>query len=139
MTDDRQPATDEDLALIDGWTAWVADHAEPAAVLDSHDAIMDHLTGLLAEDFIAEYGGEEFFAFGIVWGEALRMKNDGWKWVSIPTEEGRTLVLDVSADDSLADPQALVAPGHLMARRAGMTERQDPRMLETLLMSDIRT
>ena len=138
MPEDCRPVTPEDRALIDGWIAWVAGHSDPPATLDGAEAIMDHLTGLLAEDFIAEYGGEEFFALGIAWGEAMRLRHDGWSWVTIPTEEGRTLALDVSGDDAMIDPQALVAPGHLMARRAGAKERQDPRMLETLLLGEIR-
>ena len=137
MSETRKPFTAYDRKLVKGWLDWVAGHAEPPADMSSYDSIMDHLTGLLDQEFVKEYGGEEMFAIGVAWGDALQKKHDGWEWVSMANKGGTTVALDLRGAAGLADPEALVTPGHIFARRAGMPEKIDPRMMETLLMQEI--
>jgi len=139
MSDSRKPFTAYDRKLVKGWIDWVAEHSDPPAPMDSYEAIMDHLTGLLDQDFIKEYGGEEMFALGIAWGDALQRKYDGWEWVSMANKGGSTVALDLTGAEGIKDPEALVTPGHIFARRAGMGERIEPRMVETLLLEEILT
>ncbi|UWQ20944.1 DUF3806 domain-containing protein [Jannaschia sp. W003] len=137
MSDARTPFTAQDRRLVRGWIDWVAGHAEPPAPMDSHAAIMDHLDGLLAQDFVREYGSEELFAIGIAWGDALRMRHAGWEWVSMASKGGSTVALDLRGAKGVADPDALVTPGHIFARRAGTAERLDPRAMEARLLEEI--
>ncbi|KIT16129.1 hypothetical protein [Jannaschia aquimarina] len=137
MTDMRAPISTDDRKMIDEWLAWVAGHTDPAAEMDSHDAIMDHLSGLVQQDFIEEYGREELFALGVAWGEALRLKNDEWMWVSVPAEGGTTLGLDLSGDPKVDPAKTLVTPGHSWAKRKGMKAALDPHAMERQLMAEV--
>ncbi|SFI36650.1 hypothetical protein [Jannaschia pohangensis] len=128
------PITAEDRAMLDGWIEWTAGHVEPAADLSDAPAIMGLLDGLMAQDFVKDYGPEEIFALGMVWGEALRLSNPGWSWVRVPTEEGTTFALDASTDGV----ERLVAPGQLFLRRSEMPGALiEPRQMETMLMAEL--
>lgn len=135
--DTRKPFTAYDRKLVKGWIDWVAGHSEPPASMETYDEIMDHLTGLLQQDFVKEYGGEEWFALGVAWGDALQKKHESWEWVSMANKGGTTVALDLRKAEGLKDPDAVVTPGHIFARRAGMGENIDPRMMETILMQEI--
>lgn len=139
MTDDaRTPITDAQRAELDGMIAWVADHSDPPATLDSHGAIMDYLDGLLSADFMGDYGPEEFFAMGMAWGEALRLGHDGWVWVALPTQSGATLALDLTDDPALGPEAPLVTPGHLFVKRAEIPNALiEPHAMESLLMAEL--
>ena len=137
MADTRKPFTAFDRKLVKGWIEWVAGHSEPPADMSSYDSIMDHLAGLLSQDFVKEYGGEELFAIGVAWGDALQKKHDGWEWVSMANRGGSTVALDLRGAEGITDPEALVTPGHIFARRAGMPEEMDPRMMGTMLLQEL--
>ena len=126
MSDMRAPISPDDRKMIDDWLTWVGGHTDPAAPMDDPDGIMGLLSGLVGEDFIEEYGQEELFALGIAWGEALRLKNDGWIWVALPAEGGTTLGLDLSGDPAIDPAKSLVTPGHSWAKRRGMRAAPRP-------------
>jgi len=129
-----EPITDEDRAMLDGWIEWTAGHMEPAPELSEAEEIMTLLDGLMAQDFIKDYGAEEIFALGMVWGEALRLANPGWSWVRVPTEEGTTFALDASTEGV----ERLVAPGQLFLRRSEMPGALiEPRQMETMLLAEL--